>query len=112
VGHFDLGHLRRAGHEIVRKRAHEWLPLLVIGNFLVQRRADTLNHAAPHLPFHDHRVDHGPAVFRDAVVEDLDRTGTHVDGDNCGMRREGKHAGVDRGLIRAGDREQWLDTFG
>src|SRR3954453_4879660 len=112
VGHFDLGHLCRARHEIIRKRAHERLPLLVIRYFLVQRRADTLDHAAPYLPFHDHRIDHGSTVFCDAVVEDLDRAGTHVDGDDRGMCREAKHAGVDRGLVRAGDREQWLDTLG
>jgi len=81
-----------------------------VGNFFVECRADALDDAAPDLAFDHHRIDHGSAVLRDRIVEDLDSAGRGIDGDHGGVGYERELAGVDSRLIGAGDGQKRLDA--
>jgi len=99
VQHTNVGNFREARDQIVEERGGQRLSVLVVGNFLVERRTETLRHAAHHLRFDDHGVHHGAAVVADDVVEDLDLPRPRVNRDRAGMRRIGKRAGAAPRLI-------------
>ena len=100
------GNFRSARHHVVCKRGRERLPLLVVGNLFIERRADALRDAALHLPVDDHRVDHGAAVLGHHVVEQLGHAALGVDRDDDRVRAIGEDAaGIGR-LIAGNGLEQ------
>ena len=56
---------------VVVEVRREQVPLLVVGEGLVRRRADRLRRRAEHLPLDDLRVDADAAVVDGGVVDDL-----------------------------------------
>ena len=77
----DVGHLRRARHEVVHQRSRQQLALGVVHDVLVERGADALDDGAAHLLRDQGRVDHGPAVFDRDVPQNLHepRLDVHLD---------------------------------
>lgn len=65
---FDGRHSGRTRQEIVGERADERLAGQLVGDLLVERGADALNHAAPQLAFDHRRIDHRAAVLGDVEV--------------------------------------------
>ena len=60
----------RAGHRVVHERAGQQLAVLVVDERLVERPAEALGGAAPHLALDEGRVERPPDVLGDHVVED------------------------------------------
>jgi hypothetical protein len=87
------------------------LARLVVGDLLVKGRADPLHDAAADLTFDEHRVHHRAAILGDRVIEQFDKAGFEVDGDDGAVRRIGINAGADRRLVGDGRVEQRVDPL-
>ena len=81
--------------------ALQQLPVLVVGQRLVQRAADALRDPAVHLAADDHRVDQRPAVVHHAVPVDGDLAGVRIDLDDRGVHAGGE-GGPRRRVVVAG----------
>ena len=75
LSQLDIWHLEGRRHHIIDKAAGQELTGVVIGEFLIQRRADAMRRAADHHATHDVRVNHRAAVMGDHVVWQGDLTG-------------------------------------
>ena len=76
--HAHVGDLHRGGLEVVHEGGGLQVPLLVIVELFVQRRADAVGGSPLHQPLHDGRIEHGAAVVHHAVLEDGDAAGVRV----------------------------------
>ena len=94
-----VGYFGRARDHVVEEGGRQRLAVLVIGDFLVQRGAESLRDAADHLAFHDHRVHNGAAIMTNDVIEHFDMTCPGIERQRAGMRRVGERAGASSGLI-------------
>ena len=67
----EVGYLHRAGDEEAHEVAVHGLAVLVVEQFLHERRSDPLGGAAVKLPLDDHGVQHRAAVVEHGVVDHL-----------------------------------------
>ena len=103
----DLGHLVRRRQQIVHEGLRDELPLVVVGELLVQRRTDAVGNAAHGHAAHDLRIDHGAAIVADEVAPDLGLAEIGIDRNENEMKLEGEagihlHAAVGRRQLAAG----------
>ena len=74
-------HFVRRRQQIIHEALRDQLAFVVIGELLVQRRADAVGDAAHGHAAHDLRIDHGAAVVADDVAHDLGPAEIGVDRD-------------------------------
>ena len=94
-----VGHLGRAGQQVVGEGRGQRLARVVVRHLLVERGADALRQAAQHLAVDDHRVHQLAAILDDQVVLEHDGAGLGVD---PRPRRHGRHRSACRCRDRAG----------
>jgi len=100
-----------AGQEVIGQGAGERLASFVVGDLFEEGGADALHDVAADLAFDEHRVDHRAAILGDGVIEQLDKAGLGVDGDDCAVRCIGLDAGADRRFVGRGRVEQRNDAL-
>ncbi len=89
----DRRHLARGRQQIIHEALRHQLALAVIGEFLIQRRADAVRDAAHGHAAHDLRIDHGAAIVPDPVAQDFRRAEIGIDGEQDQMKLE-REAGI------------------
>ena len=72
-------HFGRGGDHVVDEAGGQKLAVIVVDEFLEQRRADALRHAAMDLAVDDHRIDDPAAILGDHVFQDLHEAGCGID---------------------------------
>src|SRR6266850_456683 len=79
---FEFRDFRHRRHEIVGKRAGEYVAAVVIDHLFVECIGDALGDAAMDLSLDDHRVDQTARIFDDHELFDHDLAGCDVDFDD------------------------------
>src|SRR6478752_2416844 len=82
----DLGDLHRGRDQVVHERPRPGLPVLPVGDLLVEHGAHALRDATADLAFDDGRVDHLAAVLHDRVARNPHLAGFEIDLDPAHVR--------------------------
>src|SRR5207249_3527072 len=80
------GDLRGRGHHVVHQRLRSRLTLIVVRELFVERAADALRDAAVNLSLDDARIDQGPGIAGDRVVDDRELSRLALDLDDGDVR--------------------------
>ena len=103
---FDLWDFRHRRHEVVGKRAGQYVAAVVVNHLFVERVGDALGDAAMDLPVDNHGIDQTPGILDDHEPFDRDLAGSDIDLDNRNV------AGVREGAVRVVGRHRRQTGFG
>ena len=93
IDDIDRRHFVRGGQQIIHEGLRDQLAVVVIGEFLVERRADAVRDAAHGHAAHDLRIDLRAAVVAKAIAHDLRLAEIGIDADQQQMELE-REAGI------------------
>src|SRR5260370_23065255 len=88
----DRGNFRRRREQIIHKASVDELPLFIIDESLIKGSPYTLRHAAMHLPFDDHGINHAPAIVHSHVFDECHHARFRINLDDRSMGATGKTA--------------------
>ena len=97
---------------VIQKRGRKWLAVVVIGDFFVKRRSESLCNAADNLGFDNYRVYPAPTIVDNDIIENLHFTGARIDCHDPGVGGIRERTSASFGFINGRNIEAGFFAFG